>query len=625
MRSCAAAIAEQRDYLTQLDAAIGDADHGANMTRGFSAVEAKLDGLDGGTPPGKVLVPPARRSCRPSAAPAGRCGASALRRAGKALGDGRAGRAGDELVDALDAAVAAVVELGAAEPGDKTMVDALAPGRRRPARRARRRARRSARRSAAARAAAEEGMRATVPMLARKGRASYLGERSIGHQDPGATSTALIMAALERAVAGGAMSEHRRSAAHPASPGAAIGPAWTRDASGARPAGATAPRRSRRVIDGLRRAAAELAGLVEALARRRPRRRRRDRRDQPADGDRPDAGGRRDPRGAGAALPARRGDRARGRAARARARLAGRPDAGRAGRRPARRRAPRGRPRAGRGGRPAGRRDRAWRTTSAPARSRPGRGRIAAIVLAGSGTTAHAAIVARSLHVPLVTAAGRARAGDPDGRAGRHRRRPRARVAAARRRRRGRGSRAGSSAVRVQAARRPGRAPPPGRDDRRPRAATAGERRHARPEVDAALEAGADGVGLLRSELAFLDARAWPTEEEHVAGARAAARPARDRIATVRTLDFGADKTPPFLAEQGVGGLLGARGIRLALAAEAASTRSCARLLRVAGDSVLRILVPMVAETAEVDAVRERALGPATSSRRARPTRWWAR
>jgi dihydroxyacetone kinase-like protein len=103
------------------------------------------------------------------------------------------------LADALDAALAGVVELGAAEPGDKTMVDALGPAAREL------RARVEAGEElggaiAAAVAAAEEGARATVPMQARKGRASYLGERSVGHQDPGATSTALIVAALGRAV-----------------------------------------------------------------------------------------------------------------------------------------------------------------------------------------------------------------------------------------------------------------------------------------------------------------------------------------------------------------------------------------------------------------------------------------
>ena len=101
--------------------------------------------------------------------------------------------------DLLEAALAGVVELGAAEPGDKTMVDALGPAVR---------ALRAevedggdlAGAIAAATAAAEEGARSTVPMQARKGRASYLGERSVGHQDPGATSSALIVAALGRAL-----------------------------------------------------------------------------------------------------------------------------------------------------------------------------------------------------------------------------------------------------------------------------------------------------------------------------------------------------------------------------------------------------------------------------------------
>jgi phosphoenolpyruvate---glycerone phosphotransferase subunit DhaL len=198
MRSCADVFVEQRDYLTQLDAAIGDADHGANMTRGFSAVEAKLDGLDGGTPPGKILVLAGSTLVSTVGGASGPLWGSAFRRAGKALGE-QPTATGAELADALDAAVAAVVELGAAERGDKTMVDALAPAVD---------ALRTSLASGAslpgalgaARLAAEEGMRATVPMLARKGRASYLGERSIGHQDPGATSTALIIAALEQAV-----------------------------------------------------------------------------------------------------------------------------------------------------------------------------------------------------------------------------------------------------------------------------------------------------------------------------------------------------------------------------------------------------------------------------------------
>jgi dihydroxyacetone kinase-like protein len=199
MHACALSISEQRDYLTQLDAAIGDADHGANMTRGFNAVEAKLDGLDSDTPPGKVLMQAGSTLVSTVGGASGPLWGSALRRAGKALGEAETFEAAD-LVSALDAALHGIVELGAAEPGDKTIVDALGPAVStlragveggRPLKDA----------VSDARAAAEEGMRATIPMQARKGRASYLGERSVGHQDPGATSTALIMAALERTVA----------------------------------------------------------------------------------------------------------------------------------------------------------------------------------------------------------------------------------------------------------------------------------------------------------------------------------------------------------------------------------------------------------------------------------------
>ena len=196
MEESASAIGENRDYLTQLDAAIGDADHGANMDRGFSAVVSSLDGL-GDQPPGRVLIAAGRTLISNVGGASGPLWGSALRGAGKRLGDDPE-FGPEDLADALDAALAAVVELGAAEEGDKTMVDALAP------------AARSYRAGLGdggagsaldtAAAAAEEGMRATTTMLARKGRASYLGERSIGHQDPGATSAAIILAALDRAV-----------------------------------------------------------------------------------------------------------------------------------------------------------------------------------------------------------------------------------------------------------------------------------------------------------------------------------------------------------------------------------------------------------------------------------------
>ncbi len=197
MEAAAASLREQRDYLTQLDAAIGDADHGTNMDRGFTAVLEKLDGLDGS--PGRLLVSAGGTLVSTVGGASGPLWGTALRRAGRALGDSEEFD-GAELADALEAALEGVVELGAAEEGDKTMVDTLAPALRVLRERVESGAD-VAEALAAAREAGEEGMRATVPMQASKGRASYLGERSIGHQDPGATSTALILAALERTVA----------------------------------------------------------------------------------------------------------------------------------------------------------------------------------------------------------------------------------------------------------------------------------------------------------------------------------------------------------------------------------------------------------------------------------------
>jgi dihydroxyacetone kinase-like protein len=197
MRECSATIAEQKDYLTQLDAAIGDADHGSNMTRGFAAVETKLAELDGGVPPGKMLIAAGQTLVSTVGGASGPLWGTALRRAGRSMGESETVEP-PQLADALAAAVAGVVELGAAQPGDKTMVDALQPAV--DAFRSQVGGGDLAAALSAATAAAEQGMRATVPMLARKGRASYLGERSIGHQDPGATSAALIVAALERSL-----------------------------------------------------------------------------------------------------------------------------------------------------------------------------------------------------------------------------------------------------------------------------------------------------------------------------------------------------------------------------------------------------------------------------------------
>ena len=198
MREIEAAVRAERDYLVQLDAAIGDGDHGTNMTRGFEAVVRALD-TDGGSPPGKLLILAGRTLVSTVGGASGPLWGSALRSGGRVLGDQTTFDA-RQLVEVLAAALASVKDLGTAAVGDKTMVDALEPA----VDTLRARVSDGAPLDQAldhAAVAAETGMRATIPLQARKGRASYLGERSVGHQDPGATSTALIVRALQKAVA----------------------------------------------------------------------------------------------------------------------------------------------------------------------------------------------------------------------------------------------------------------------------------------------------------------------------------------------------------------------------------------------------------------------------------------
>lgn len=197
MREIDAAVRAERDHLVQLDAAIGDGDHGTNMVRGFDAVVQALD-AEPDAPPGRLLILAGRTLVSTVGGASGPLWGSALRSGGRVLGD-RPTFTGPDLVEVLAAALASVKDLGTAAVGDKTMVDALE--------RAVERLREKVHAGAgigdaveAAAEAAEAGMRATIPLQARKGRASYLGERSIGHQDPGATSTALIVRALQKAV-----------------------------------------------------------------------------------------------------------------------------------------------------------------------------------------------------------------------------------------------------------------------------------------------------------------------------------------------------------------------------------------------------------------------------------------
>jgi phosphoenolpyruvate---glycerone phosphotransferase subunit DhaL len=192
-----ARLESERDYLTQLDAAIGDADHGVNMHRGFTAVLARIGAVEDATA-GQLLKVTGRTFVSTVGGAAGPLYGTAFLQAGETLGEQR--RFGPRLLgEALRAALEGVQRVGAAAVGDKTMVDALA--RALDAYELDLRVGGSLETAVSgAREAAAEGMRATIPLQARKGRASYLGPRSVGHQDPGATSTALMFAALEQAV-----------------------------------------------------------------------------------------------------------------------------------------------------------------------------------------------------------------------------------------------------------------------------------------------------------------------------------------------------------------------------------------------------------------------------------------
>lgn len=197
LTECARVVEANRDHLTALDAAIGDADHGVNLYRGFTAAQAAVAEKNPASP-GQVLTAVGNTLVSKVGGASGPLYGTAFRRAGKALGSEPEVTA-EQFGEALEAAAAGVRELGAAAPGDKTMVDALAPAVE--AFQAAVRAGQSIDRAALAAAeAAESGAEATIPMQAQRGRASYLGARSVGHQDPGATSTALLLRALVTAV-----------------------------------------------------------------------------------------------------------------------------------------------------------------------------------------------------------------------------------------------------------------------------------------------------------------------------------------------------------------------------------------------------------------------------------------
>jgi dihydroxyacetone kinase-like protein len=194
----AAAMEENRRYLTKLDSEIGDGDHGNNMHRGFQAALERLKNADPSSP-ADVLKAVSMALISKVGGAAGPLYGTAFLRASTAL-QGREEISAADAAEALEAALGGVKQRGKAEAGDKTIVDALEP--------AAEAARDAAAKGNAAevlRAAAEaarEGAESTVPLTARKGRASYLGARAKGHQDPGATSTYYLLDAAARALEG---------------------------------------------------------------------------------------------------------------------------------------------------------------------------------------------------------------------------------------------------------------------------------------------------------------------------------------------------------------------------------------------------------------------------------------
>jgi dihydroxyacetone kinase-like protein len=198
LQRAAAALDENKSYLTELDAAIGDADHGANIARGFNAVVQKL-AAQPGQPLGALFKSAGMTLMSAVGGASGMLYGNFFLKAAAVAGE-RTSLTAAELLAVLAAGRDGIVQRGRAELGDKTMIDAWTPAL--AALRAALHAGAAARRRPrACAAAAEAGMRATIPLQARKGRASYLGERSIGHQDPGATSSYLILRALAETLA----------------------------------------------------------------------------------------------------------------------------------------------------------------------------------------------------------------------------------------------------------------------------------------------------------------------------------------------------------------------------------------------------------------------------------------
>jgi dihydroxyacetone kinase phosphoprotein-dependent L subunit len=589
-------IRQQSDYLTQLDAAIGDGDHGTNMSRGFDAVGKALAGQGHDTLPGPLLIVAGKTLVATVGGASGPLWGSALRRAGRSLGDAESFE-GAELADALDAAIAAVVELGAAVPGDKTMVDALVPAA-------------AALHEAldvgrtleeavgAAADAARAGAEATVPMRARKGRASYLGgdhprrAEPRGRHDAGVKDRSGSMTSVsERSLPG-----------TPASPGIAFGPAWRFGRVARRTAehAASEPLPADRRDAERERALAALAGAAEALLAVAAGLQRED-------AEIVDTGAlmAQDPLltagveeavivgglSAGeailqatelqaeviAALPdetlAARADDVRSLGRRA-ARLADGQDACR----------------------PPAEDVILIADELGPADVAELAPWLAGIAMSGGSATAHAAIVARSLGLPMITGLPEALVEVEDGTgivldgaAG-------ALVI-------GPGAQRSARALDdMHARRQAARQAHEVRD--LPAVTRDGTRVNVRANVASAeellvgLAAGAEGIGLLRTELAFLDAADWPSEQAH-ADALAPILEALDGSgAIVRVLDFGADKAPPFLRN------VAQRGLELLLSHPDAFVLQLRAVLRQAQRHDVRILLPMVESADQIRGTR---------------------
>ncbi len=199
LQNCAETYQQHKDELTALDAAIGDADHGANMARGFTAVKGKLDGLKD-KDIGVIFKTVAMTLISTVGGASGPLYGTFFLQAASAA-TGKTSLNHDELVACFTAGIQGLISRGKAAVGEKTMVDALMP------------ALEALKPTGAddsipaaldrAVAAAKKGADSTIPLVAKKGRASYLGERSANHLDPGASSTVLLFDALQRAVSAG--------------------------------------------------------------------------------------------------------------------------------------------------------------------------------------------------------------------------------------------------------------------------------------------------------------------------------------------------------------------------------------------------------------------------------------